>query len=1153
MGLVGRSGLVEREVELAAIDAALAGVDEGAGSFLLFDGEPGIGKTALLREVIARARERHVRVLSARATPIEQDVPFGVALQLFAPVFEEASVAERERLLSGPAALAGSLLWGGEAQGEGSLQGLRWLAVRLARPRRLTIAVDDVQWCDTPSLRLLHALAPSLEDLPLAIAATHRPEATADPDGLAAGLVGLPDIDTFRPAPLSEDASAIVVRTVMARAEQRFCAACARASGGNPFLLRELVTTLREEGRTGLGSEAPDVERVVPRSVATAALVRIARLGDAALHLSQTVAVLGDGAPLDLATRLAAQAAGRQASLEESGATADRLTAIGVLAPGLPLRFAHPLIGAAVHADISPVARQLAHARAAAALAEAGATASTVAAHLLLGPRPFDNRAVAALLAAGREALVRGDPVAAEGFVGVLLEQPLADDVRRAAETALALAEAAAGRPTALSSLQRVLADEREPSARAESLRALCRVHFARGEFAAAVTCAREAQESVGPEHPLFSSFYAVRMACVTFGPDAVDAEVMAFRARLLQDAFAGTLPEDPALVAQIVPLMALLGAPAARVGKIGDDAFAPVARVAPEWDGVLLAFLAAAAVYSEDAPRAERAIAESERLAIARGSALNWSHARHWRAELRFRQDRLDEAVADAQESMDIAGAGWGYYTSRAAALLVRGHVARGDLSAARAGQALADAADQHALFANFGEASRGELLLAEGRPAEALATLEGAGRGFAERGFSNAAVLPWRPQAVVAAMALDDVERAGALAAEEVEETRRIGLPARIGAAIRAQALATPDVDARTRLLEEAVSALEPSIDRLELAGALADLGALYARRGRITEAREPLMRASELAHKCGALPLATRAEGVLAATGMRARDGADRDELTATERQIVQLAAEGMTNRQPDRPRDRIARARHDHSAIAISSSPGPAGIVVSSMPQPQHTHQPTTPGVADTWVYPAVAAARDLKDRTPLPRPRQPRRAPARSVAPPTGLVVPGSPRWFARRALESAALEPRSSDETTAPAPHSRLAPPARCSTRGAHQPAQRRRTALQPVRALADVAAPAGGTPPPGPRLSARASPRREDPSPPGRAAPPRGRQDQRLPAPLLRAGRFAAVGARLPLSTPSGSPRSRCGPRCEEPPDPVPRGRRVEPEPCAP
>jgi DNA-binding CsgD family transcriptional regulator len=492
--------------------------------------------------------------------------------------------------------------------------------------------------------------------------------------------------------------------------------------------------------------------------------------------------------------------------------------------------------------------------------------------------------------------------MATERFVGALLEQPLADDVRRAAETAVALAEGAAGRPTALARLQRVLVDEPEPTARAEPLRAMCRLHFARGEFAAAAACAREAYEAVGPEHPLSSTLLAERFAIATFQPSVVEPEVVELRRRMVQAAFAGDLPDHPTLLAHLVTGMAIRGVPAARVAKLADAAFAGAERVASEWDGLPLAFLASGAVYTEDASRAERAVAALERLALARGSALVWSHARHWRAELRLRQGRLDEAVIDAQESLEIANDGWAFLISRAAGVVVRGHLARGDLPAARGAQALVDAATQDTtFFARFAEASRGELLLAEGRPAEALAALEGAGRGIAELGFSNAAVLPWRPQSVVAAMALDDVERAAALAAEELEEARRIGLQGRIGAAIHAQALATPDVEARTALLEDAVAALEPAIDRLELAGALTDLGTLHARRGQMARAREPLARAAKLAQECGAVPLAVRAQAVLATTGVRARGAASRDELTTSEREIAQLAAEGMTNRQ------------------------------------------------------------------------------------------------------------------------------------------------------------------------------------------------------------------------------------------------------------
>jgi hypothetical protein len=145
----------------------------------------------------------------------------------------------------------------------------------------------------------------------------------------------------------SDGASVTVVRTVLARAEPEFCAACAKASGGNPFLLRELVTTLRDEGRVGRAGDAHGIDRVVPRSVAATALVRVARVGDDALNLAQAVAVLGDGAPLELAADLAAQSAGAAGEGYETAAAADALAAVGVLAPGLPLRFAHPLLRAA--------------------------------------------------------------------------------------------------------------------------------------------------------------------------------------------------------------------------------------------------------------------------------------------------------------------------------------------------------------------------------------------------------------------------------------------------------------------------------------------------------------------------------------------------------------------------------------------------------------------------------------------------------------------------------------------------------------------------------------------------------------------------------------------------------------------------------------
>jgi len=87
------------------------------------------------------------------------------------------------------------------------------------------------------------------------------------------------------------------------------------------------------------------------------------------------------------------------------------------------------------------------------------------------------------------------------------------------------------------------------------------------------------------------------------------------------------------------------------------------------------------------------------------------------------------------------------------------------------------------------------------------------------------------------------------------------------------------------------------------LEHARALADFGAALRRRGRRSNAREPLRRALDLAHRCGATALVDRAHAELIATGARPRRAVvtGLDALTASERRVAQMAAEGLTNRQ------------------------------------------------------------------------------------------------------------------------------------------------------------------------------------------------------------------------------------------------------------
>jgi DNA-binding CsgD family transcriptional regulator len=102
---------------------------------------------------------------------------------------------------------------------------------------------------------------------------------------------------------------------------------------------------------------------------------------------------------------------------------------------------------------------------------------------------------------------------------------------------------------------------------------------------------------------------------------------------------------------------------------------------------------------------------------------------------------------------------------------------------------------------------------------------------------------------------------------------------------------------------LLEQSVSALETAQAQLELARSLAELGAALRRAGRRADAREPLRRALDLAHRCGGERVAQQAHADLLATGARPRRAllSGPSSLTASERRVADMAAQGLSNRE------------------------------------------------------------------------------------------------------------------------------------------------------------------------------------------------------------------------------------------------------------
>ncbi|MGH2803953.1 MAG: AAA family ATPase, partial [Thermoleophilaceae bacterium] len=331
--------MLERGAELGALESTLRNARGGEGGIALVEAATGLGKSRLLEEAAALADAEDMQVLAASGRDLERDLPFGVALQLFEKAVARADAERHERLLSGSAGLAAPLLLDGAPSPEGlgaSLHGLYWLSANLAEERPLLLLVDDVHWCDQPTLRFLVYLAQRIEELPIAAVLAAAEGQPPEPDPLLDELRAHFATTVIRPEALSADAVAHRLHeSVLPGVEPDFAHACHEATGGNPLLLAELAVELAmRDVRPGNGN-ARLVHELAPESLSAAVLVRLRRLGEGAPELARAVAVLGEDAEL----RHAAELAGLPP--ERAVEVADSLMGAGVLRRGPRLSFVH--------------------------------------------------------------------------------------------------------------------------------------------------------------------------------------------------------------------------------------------------------------------------------------------------------------------------------------------------------------------------------------------------------------------------------------------------------------------------------------------------------------------------------------------------------------------------------------------------------------------------------------------------------------------------------------------------------------------------------------------------------------------------------------------------------------------------------------------
>ena len=887
--------LLDRERELAEIGRLIEAAREGSGGLVVVEGPAGIGKTRLVHEAARVASAVGFEVLRARGSEFEVEIPFGVARQLFEPVLRAASGGERRRLLAGVAGLGGRAL--GLARGErpadrfAAIHGLFWLCANRAERGPLALTIDDVQWLDDPSLAWFGYVARRAGDLPLLLVGGLRSGDAGGERGELVRLLGDGEVRRLVLAPLGTAAVAAVVRAELDRnADEPFCAACSELTGGNPLFVRELLAGAREQGLSARGESVEALRRIVPAAVGTSVLVRLGRLGADSVGLARSVAVLGAGAEVALAARLA--------DLDPAVAelTADRLAVAQILSSTRPLEFFHPLIGAAVLEDMAPGARRVAHRRAAElVMGEGERSLARVAAHLLACGPAGDRWVVQRLGDAAREALERGAPEIAASYVRRALAEPPGEAERAALLLSLGIAEGRAGQPDAIAYLEEALAaagnDHRVvigASAR------LARAYYYADRADRAVEVLERTLAAVGDTDVAL----ALRLEAAATQIGALDertAAVAVRRGEALQ-ARLGTLADAPVDLLVVLANHAVRANRAAEAQELAERALACEGYLPPlAISGALIATLIQLECYDG----LDRVCGDLLEVARRRGAMQELAHISVHRAWASYERGALADAEADARWALEHAD---GVNRVHAVTVLLKVLIDRDELGAAEdVLERCADPRGSRSL-----EAAR--LLFARGGLHRAQGCLQEARRDFLECGQRCAAIgivtlhgAPWRGEAALVSSALGETREARRLAGEQLELARAFGRSRTLGISLRACGLVEGG-DAGLRLLAEAVKTLERSRSPLELARALSDYGAALRRAGRRVEARTQLERALDIAHRCGAQRIVASARAELIAAGAKPRRDAitGRDALTAGELRVARLAAEGLTNR-------------------------------------------------------------------------------------------------------------------------------------------------------------------------------------------------------------------------------------------------------------
>lgn len=875
------SALWERDEEIAAVEQALDNLcsdSSSSGGLLVFRGEAGLGKTALLTETRRIAEARGCTVWSARGGETLSSVPFNVVRQLLQPALVSMLPEEAREYLGDWYDIAGPALGiadpgDRQADPQGVCDGLVAAVRRLARRDwPLVLLIDDVHWADQETLHWLAAFAERLDATSVLVVVARRPDEVPGTgarhlDTVAAAALRLATLSALTP-----DATAGLTRATLGRhADAAFCREVWAVTAGNPYETVELLAKVRDSDVEPVEARAGELRELNRSARGGGIVARLEELGVDATRFAWAAAILGTGITTGLVAKLATLRP------EDARHCAELLRTARILTTPDPatgrggeddLEFVHPLIATAVYDSIPDALRTAMHGIAARIVTDEGHGAAAAARHLMEVHPDDDEELVGQLREAAREHLAVGAPDAARRCLERALKEPPHPESHPHVLYELAQATFLTAPARTITHLRTALGmPGLDGDQRVDAVFRLSQALLHNDQLEEAVRTV-EAEAARLPPGPA-----RMRLQAVHFMWEGIHAgeATSPDRSRRLADLAATCTGRDNSERALLIlrGFDALMhGENAEEVTEACDRALVN-GRLAPglgwtdtEWGIELLLMLANAYAFTDRLDRAESLYNEALRAYETAGWSGGHLALAHAYVGLGHRRrGRLREAEASLRESLRLAervGRGLPLYWTATCAL-VDTLLARGRVEEAW------EVAERHGFAPPYPStivlpdprSVRGRLLLATGRTKDGINELEAAEKAAAARGHHNPVLVPWAAD-LARALSTEDPARAARLAVDVRRRAERFGTDTAIGEALRCAA-ALETGQRAVRLAAQAVTYLEASPCQYEHAAARIEYG-IAAR------STPDLERGLDLAVFCGADGLAARARAEL-----------------------------------------------------------------------------------------------------------------------------------------------------------------------------------------------------------------------------------------------------------------------------------------------